>query len=36
MGPVTIGAVAVTLICLVIFAAISLAGVLGEKGQREG
>lgn len=35
MGPISIGIVAVTLICLMIFAAISVAGVLGEQGRRE-
>ena len=34
MGPVTVGAIAVTAICLIIFAALSLAGLLGENGRQ--
>lgn len=34
MGLVTVGVIAVTVICLVIFAALSLTGLLGANGRQ--
>jgi hypothetical protein len=34
MGPVTIGAVIVTAVCLVIFAGLVLAGILDANGRK--
>jgi hypothetical protein len=35
MSPLTVGAIVVTVVCLLIFAALTLAGVLGAGGSRK-
>lgn len=35
MSPLTIGVIAVTVVCLLIFAALTLAGVVGADGSRK-